>query len=375
MEGDINPRDARVAISHDWLVTVGGGERCVGIFARLFPQAKIYTAIHKPEVTGDMVPPERVRASFLNHFPDYLRNRHRHLLPLMPRAFESFKLGDVDLILSSSHCAAKGVRKPPGARHVCFCYSPMRYVWDLYETYLAGMKGFTRAAFSWAAPRLREWDRRTADNVDVFIAISGFIAERIKRVYNRDSVIVYPPVDCARFTIDDSVQRGEHFLVLSRLVNYKRVDVAVDAFRGLPYKLRVVGSGPQLDELKARAGDNIEFAGFVPEEELANEYRRARAVIVTALEDFGLVPLEAAACGTPVIALREGGYLETVREGVSGTFFPGQTAESLREAIERFTKMEFNPIKVHETSLPFDIPRFEREIIDIVSKTLGGFTT
>ncbi len=374
MPENVDPRNARVAISHEWLVTVGGSERCVGIFARLFPQAKIYTSIHKPEVTGGIVPPERVRASFLDRFPSYFRDRHRHLLPLMPRAFESFKLGDIDLILSSSHCAAKGIRKPPGAKHVCFCYSPMRYVWDLYETYLAGMRGLTRVAFSYTAPRLREWDRRTADNVDVFIAISGFIAERIKRVYNRESIVVYPPADCERFTIDESVARGEHFLILSRLVNYKRVDIAIDTFNKLPYKLRVVGSGPQLEELKSRAGKNIEFAGFVPEDRLADEYRRARAVVATAVEDFGLVPIEAGACGTPTIALGQGGYLETVREGVSGTFFREQTPESLAGAVRRFDSMQFNPIKIREVALPFDIPRFEREILDICTKALGGLT-
>jgi glycosyltransferase involved in cell wall biosynthesis len=293
----------------------------------------------------------------------------------MPMAFESFKLRDVELILSSSHCAAKGIRKPQGAKHICFCYSPMRYVWDLYDDYVRGMRGVTRAAFTWAAPRLRDWDKRTSGNVDVFIAISGFIADRIRRIYNRNSVVVYPPVDCSAFTIDANIPRGEHFLILSRLVDYKRVDVAVDAFSKLPYKLRVAGSGPALDELKAKAGSNVEFAGFVPEERLADEYRRARGVIVTALEDFGLVPVEAAACGTPSIALRAGGYLETVREGVSGTFFPEQTPDSLRVALERFLKMGFDPIKVRETSLPFDTPRFERQIIDLASQTLGGLTT
>jgi glycosyltransferase involved in cell wall biosynthesis len=374
MADDANLEGARVAISHEWLVSIGGSERCVAIFSRLFPNALIYTSIHKPEITGGLVPRERVRASFLDKFPSFLRNRHRHLLILMPSAFESFKLHDIDLVISSSHCAAKGIRKPPGAKHICYCYSPMRYVWDMYDLYLSGMKGVTRTLFQQAAPGLREWDKRTAANVDLFIAISGFIADRIKRIYNRDSVVVYPPVDCSAFTIDENTPREEHFLVLSRLVGYKRVDIAIEAFRNLPYKLRVVGTGPQLDELKSKAPPNVEFAGFVPDDELPNEYRRARAVIATALEDFGLVPVEAAACGTPSIAFRAGGYLETVREGVSGVFFPDQTPGSVMSAVARFTSIQFNPIKIREIALPFDVSHFKRQILDYAARTLGGLT-
>jgi glycosyltransferase involved in cell wall biosynthesis len=294
---------------------------------------------------------------------------------MMPAAFANFSIGDTDLILSSSHCAAKGLRKPEGAVHVCFCYSPMRYVWDLYETYLEGMRGITRYMFKQFAPKLRKWDKASSKEVDVFIAISDFIADRIKRVYERDSVVVYPPIDCNRFTIDERVHREEHFLVLSRLVSYKRVDLAIEAFKDLPFKLRIVGSGPQADELKAMAGSNVEFAGFIPEDELVNEYRRARAVIVTAIEDFGLVPLEAAACGTPTIAYGHGGYLETVRDGVSGVFFPEQEPASLTDAVNRFHKMQFDPIKIREAAMPFDIPRFKREIEDVCRRALGGFTT
>ena len=370
-----NLEDANVALSHDWLLSIGGGERCVALFAELFPDAPLYTSIYRPEVMGDLINFDRVWPSFLDRFPEFLRRKHRMLLPLMPPAFANFSIGDVDLILSSSHCASKALRKPEGAVHVCFCYSPMRYVWDLYETYLEGMKGITRYMFRKFAPGLRKWDKASAEQVDVFIAISDFIAERIKRVYERDSVVIYPPIDCSRFTIDETPQRGEHFLVLSRLVNYKRVDIAVEAFRDLPFKLRVVGAGPQMDELKALAGSNIEFAGFIPEDELVNEYRRARGVIVTAIEDFGLVPLEAAACGTPTIALGMGGYLETVRDGMSGLFFPEQSASSLADAVKRFDTISFDPIKVREAAMPFDIPRFMREIEDVCRKALGGFTT
>lgn len=370
-----NLEDANIAISHDWLLSVGGGERCVAIFAELFPDAPIYTSIYRPEVMGDLVDFDRIWPSFLDRWPEFLRRKHRMLLPLMPSAFAYFDIGNVDLILSSSHCAAKGLRKPEGAVHVCFCYSPMRYVWDLYETYLAGMRGITRYVFRKFAPKLRKWDKESSKEIDVFIAISNFIAERIKRVYGRDSVVVYPPIDCDRFTIDESIEREEHFLVLSRLVSYKRVDIAIEAFKELPFKLRVVGAGPQTGELKAKAGSNIEFAGFVPENELVNEYRRARAVIVTAVEDFGLVPLEAAACGTPTIAYGFGGYLETVRDGLSGVFFSEQEPGSLAGAVVRFDKVGFDPIKVRETAMPFDIPRFKREIEDIMRQALGGFTT
>jgi len=367
--------DAKVALSHDWLLSIGGGERCLAIFAELFPDASIYTSIFRPEVMGGLIPEDRVWPSFLNNWPEYFRRRHRMLLPLMPVAFSQFDIGDVDLILSSSHCAAKGIRKPEGAVHACFCYSPMRYVWDLYETYLAGMKGITRYMFRQFAPPLRKWDKLTAGEVDVFIAISDFIAERIKRVYERDSVVIYPPVDCLRFTIDEKARRDEHFLVLSRLVNYKRVDIAVDAFRELPYKLRVVGTGPQMAELKSKAGANVEFAGFVDEDKLVDEYRRARAVIVTAIEDFGLVPVEAASCGTPTIALGAGGYLETVRDEVSGVFFAEQSPASVADAVRRFAKMNFAPLKVRESALRFDVPRFKQQIMDIASRAIGGFKT
>ena len=367
----MNPDDARIALSHDWLLSIGGGERCLAVFADLFPRAKIYTAIHRPEKTGQLIPPERVQASFLDRYPEVLRKYHRQLLPLMPRAFESLQVEDVDLILSSSHCAAKGIRKPEGAKHICFCYTPMRYVWDLYETYLESMSGVARQAFSFFAPRLRKWDKRTASNVDQFIAISKFIAERIERVYERDSIVIYPPVDCNRFTIDDTVDRGEHYLVLSRLVSYKRIDIVVEAFASLPYKLRIVGDGPQLDELKEKATSNVEFSGFVAEEKLVDEYRSARALIVTAIEDFGLAPIEAAACGTPTIALAIGGYLETVQDGVSGIFYNEQSAGSLKDAVKSFTTQEFNPDDTRKTAIPFDIPQFKRQIRDLVSDVLG----
>jgi len=350
----------KLAIVHEWLTGFGGAERCVIEFSRIFPDAPIFTSVYDEKRFKEIIPPERVRTSFLQNFPK-AKERYRSFLPLMPRAFQSFNLHGYDVILSSSHCCAKGIRKPEGAIHVSFIYTPMRYVWELYPLYRDSLTGLTRILFEMIAPSLRRWDLASNKGVDYFIPISHEVDRRLEKIYNRKgSMVIYPPVDVKRFLYDGP--RGEHFLVTHRFVPYKRVDIAIKAFTEMGVPLKVLGEGPDEEKLRAIAGKNIEFLGFVPDEKLPEIYGSARALVFTSLEDFGLAPIESMAAGTPVIAYGAGGALETVIEGKTGTFFHEQTPESLVESVQRFEKMTFNKADLIKRAYDFDVSIFRRQI-------------
>ena len=332
----------RVAIVHDWLVTWAGAERCLERFLALFPQASLHALIdHLPAPLRAGLHGRPVRTSWLQSLPG-VASWYRTALPLMPAAVRSLDLRGADLVLTSSHAVAKGVRIPRGARHVCYCYTPMRYAWDLRDQYLdgTGWTGLRRSAAGLLLDRLRDWDRRTADDVDDFLAISHVVAGRIARNYGRESTVLYPPVDVEAFTPGGA--RGEHFVTAGRLVPYKRVDVMVEAFRARPdLELRVIGDGPESARLRALAPANVRYLGRVSESALLDELRSARAFLFGADEDFGIAPLEAQACGTPVIAYGHGATTETLRplggpDAPTAVFYDAQTPTSLGKAIERF---------------------------------------
>jgi glycosyltransferase involved in cell wall biosynthesis len=373
----------KIAIVHDWLVTYAGAERVLEQMLAVYPEADLYSLIDfLPPAERDFLGGRPVRTSFLQRLPG-MRRGYRRFLPLMPFAIEQFDLSAYDLVLSSSYAVAKGVLTGPDQLHVCMCYSPVRYAWDLQHQYLheTGLdRGGRGMVARWILHRLRLWDLRTANGVDRFIAISRFIARRIWKFYRRESTVIYPPVDVERFTPGGG--RDHFYVTASRLVSYKRVDLIVEAFTAMPNRqLIVIGDGPELKRIRRRAGPNIRFLGQQPFEVLRDHLRRARAFLFAAEEDFGIAPLEAQACGTPVIAYGKGGVRETVRgldsAAPTGIFFPEQTAPSIIRAVEQLD-LEYAriaPAACRENALSFAPERFRSELAEVVKEAYRDFET
>ncbi|HEV8530659.1 MAG TPA: glycosyltransferase [Methylomirabilota bacterium] len=352
---------------HDWLTGMRGGERCLEVFCELFPEADLFTLLHVPGSVSETIERRRVTTSFIQRLPGAAAG-YRNYLPLFPAAVGRFDLRGYDLVLSSSHAVAKGVRVPSGALHVCYCFTPMRYVWDLYGEYFGPRAGpLARAVMPPLAAWLRRWDRRTAGGVHHFIAISRFVADRIRRAYGRPADVIYPPVDVARFRVEEGP--GEFYLVVSALTPYKRVDLAVAAASKLGRRLVVVGTGPEEARLRAQAGPTVELLGWRDDAEIAELYARCRALLFPTLEDFGITPLEAMASGRPVIALGQGGALETVvgaggGEPATGVFFERQSVDDLMDAIRRFESgpLRFEPKALRRRAEAFDRPVFKERV-------------
>jgi len=358
---DITSRSTspRVALTHDWLTGFGGAERVIEIFARHFPEAPIFTSIYDAARFGATFPPARVRTSYLQNYPGAVA-RYRDYLPLMPDAFRKHDLSGFDLVLSSCHAFSKALTLTAKQVHVCYCYTPVRYLWgELQEEYLSSLPPHKALALRVVAPGLRRADRAAADRVDLFLAISEEVRGRIRRFYDRDSEVLYPPVFTEQWTPVDDPTR-DYWLIVSRFVPYKKVELAVAACARLGKRLKVVGEGPEEEVVRAAAqgSDSIEFLGFVGESELQALYANASALIFTAHEDFGLAPLEANSCGTPVLAFAGGGALETVVEGISGEFFAEQTVDSLAEAIDAFDPARYDPARLRRHAESFGVDVF-----------------
>ncbi|MFA6235252.1 MAG: glycosyltransferase, partial [Bacteroidota bacterium] len=338
MSADSSPR---VALVHDWLTGMRGGEKCLEVLCELYPDAPIHTLVAFPEKVSEIIRGHTIHTSFLQHLPS-VEKRYRHYLPLFPSAIERFDLRGFDLVLSSSHAVAKGVRVPSNALHISYVHTPMRYVWDMFDQYFnRDTVGSTQLALiRLVAKRIRRWDVRTAARVHHFIANSRYVAERIQRIYGRSATVIYPPVETSRFTVS-SVDDGS-YLVVSALVPYKRVDLAVIAANRAGIRLRIIGDGPERARLEAIAGPTIRFEGWLPDAEIERAYAQCHALLFPGEEDFGIVPVEAMASGKPVIAFGKGGALETVIEGLSGVHFPEQSPESLLEALTRFEHLRFD---------------------------------
>ncbi len=351
----------KVAIVHDWLVSYGGAERCLEVFHELFPEAPVFTTVHDRSKLPDTLKDLDVRTSFIQRLPLAVK-RYRDYLPLMPFAVRAFNLKGYDLILSSSHAVAKGIKKPEGALHVCYCYTPMRYAWDMYGQYMKYEKigVLKRVMIPLVMPFLRLWDKSTAPGVDDFIAISKFVAGRIKRYYNRDSVVIYPPVETSRFVPKGA--SGDYYLALSRLVPLKRTDIIVEAFNELGLPLKVVGTGRDEEKLRQIAKSNIEFLGFRSDEELSSLVSGCKALVFASKEDFGIVPAEAQSAGRPVIVFGGGGASETVIPGRTGVIFEDQTKDSLAGAVRSFLKMNFDPEECRASAKRFDRELFKNTI-------------
>lgn len=369
----------RVALVHDWLTGLRGGERVLHEHARLFPQAEIYTLVHVPGSTTPEIEALPTHASPLSRWPGAARH-YRKWLPLFPWAIGRLRIPEgTDLVLSSSHAVAKGIPIPPGALHVSYCFTPMRYVWDQADAYL-GTGWFRRLATPLVAG-LRRWDRATSgiERVHRFIAISETVRERIERTYGRSADVIFPPVDVDRFPVRDAGP-DEFYLMVGGFVPYKREDLALETFRDLDRPLWVAGDGPGRAALEAAAPGHVRFLGRVSDEELADLYRRCRALVYPQDEDFGIIPVEAQAAGAPVIALGRGGASETVvpldggdGRAPTGVHFQAQTRASLREAIEHFEAHEdaFATASIRTHAETFAVPRFHREMKAALDEALS----
>ena len=326
-------KELKVAIVHYWLVNMRGGERVIEALLDLFPQAVIITHVYDPDKVSAKIKAQEVRETFIGRLPS-ARKHYQKYLPLMPLALEQMDLQEFDLILSSESGPAKGIIPRPDATHLCYCHSPMRYIWDHYHLYRGAAGRLARMMMPQLAHRLRIWDVSTAARVDRFVANSSFVAQRIERFYRRDSDVIYPPVACKDFAPLPASEVQEHYLLAGELVAYKRPDLAIDAFTASGRKLTVVGDGEMRKTLEARAGDNVTFLGRVPFAELKQQFASCKALIFPGEEDFGIVPVEVMASGRPVVAYARGGAMDTVQSGVSGVHFQKQTVADLNAAVD-----------------------------------------
>lgn len=366
------PKDTpkKIAIVHDWLISVGGAEKVLGQFLLLFPEADLFSALDfmEEEERKRIIHGRHAKTSIIGKLP-FAKKAYRFFIPFFYKSIEKLDLKEYDIILSSSHSIAKGVKKHPHQKHICYCHTPMRYVWNMKKTYLNSLPVGLRTLALKQFNKLREWDFENSKAVDYFIANSHFIATRIKQNYARESAVIHPPVDDNFYFLPEKLtpikDRSGDFLVVSRLVNYKKIDLIVEAFNALPqYKLTVIGAGPQLKKLKQLANSNITFLGFQSKEVVREHLQQSRALVLAAIEDFGITSLQAQSCGTPVIALGFGGYLESIKEGETGLFYPHQKVESLIAGIRRFEKEKGN-FDVHEIrkhAESFSSARFRNKI-------------
>ena len=366
------PRSIEIAVVHDWLTGMRGGEKVLEGVCELFPEAPIYTLLHNEGSVSPVIERHPIHTSFLQEFP-FKKTKYRLYLPLFPRAIESLDLSRYRLIVSTSAAVAKGAIPGEGAMHICYCHTPMRYVWDLYDEYFGkGRAGFlTRTAMRWLAPRLRAWDVRSSDRVHAFIANSRNVANRIKERYDRTSEVIHPPVDTEKFTV--TADHDGSYLVVSALVPYKRLELAIEACERLERPLNIVGTGPEQEKLMARAGRFTRFLGWVTDAELPRLYAQSRALLFPGVEDFGIVPLEAMSCGKYVVAYKKGGALETVAEPLSGVFFQEQTADSLMEAMRRAERMQFDPHAIRRHAERFDRSQFSRMLLSAIRSMVDAF--
>jgi glycosyltransferase involved in cell wall biosynthesis len=356
----------RIALVHDWLTGMRGGEKVLEALCEVFPEADVYTLVHTSGKVSPTIERHKIYTSFLQKIPGIHRT-YRYYLPLMPRAIERFDFSGYDGLISTSHCVAKGAIPGPQTKHWSYCHTPMRYIWDQYDEYFGPGRAslFARAAMRLARPSLQKWDIVTVPRVHEFIANSENVRERIRRIYKRESQVIYPPVD-VDFYSDRSPQSDSaaspFYLIVSALVPYKRVDLAIQAFNHLKKQLLIIGDGPEYDRLRALAGPNIHFSGWLPPEQLRWHYARCEALLFPGEEDFGIVPLEAMAAGRPVIAYRKGGALETVVEGKTGLFFNHQTAEDLLSALERLEPAHFHADEIRQHAQRFSRTRFIQQL-------------
>lgn len=375
----------KTALVHDWLTGMRGGEKCLEIFCELFPEADLFTLIHVPGNLSPSIEKMSIKTSFLQRFPG-IESNYRYFLPIMPWAIRHFDLRDYDLVLSSSHCVAKGIRTSPDKVHICYCFTPMRYIWDQYDQYFNPHKAnpLIAAAMRFLRPWLQTWDVTSNREVTDFVAISHHVRKRIQNFYNLSAEVIYPPVD-TDFYSPTGEPSEDFFLMVSAFAPYKRLDLAVEAFNELGYPLKIIGEGQESKSLQQKASNNIEFLGWLSDEEIRSHYARCRAFIFPGEEDFGITPLEAQAMGRPVIAYSQGGVLETVIPSrdtwlpefdisiektaqPSGVFFHDANSEALQSAVRYFESIEsqFDPVLIRRHAVAFDRNVFTERIHNFI---------
>ena len=368
----------KVAIVQEWLVTVGGSDKVVKAILDVFPDADIYTLVAKKEVCDELgIPWEKVHTSFIQNMPLGTK-KHRAYLPLFPFAIEQFDLRGYDVVISSSHCVAKGVPTKADQLHICYCHSPIRYCWDMYNEYLEEShldKGFKSWLVRLMLHPIRQFDAIAGSRVDYYISNSDYVGQRIRKTYRRKATTIHPNIDISNFELCNDKQ--EYYLASSRLVAYKKIDTIIEAFNQMPdKKLVVIGGGPNLEAYRKLAKDNVTVMGYQPFDVLKDKMQHAKAFVFAADEDFGMIPIEAQSCGTPVIAYGHGGSLETVNGGKTGLFFNDQTLEAIVEAVNKFESMgsqPFAPADCRQWAEGFSEERFKKEIKEFVEEKYEEF--
>ncbi|HZS75520.1 MAG TPA: glycosyltransferase [Ktedonobacteraceae bacterium] len=361
----------KVALVHDYLNQMGGAERVVLALHELFPDAPLYTSIFDPKRVDPAFSRMDIRTTFMQKLP-FVKKHHQPFLPLYPFAMERLDLSGYDLVLSSSSAFGKGVITKPGTLHICYCHTPMRWCWN-YDEYVERehLGKISRSILPFLITGLRIWDQTSAMRVDHFIANSPLVAERIQKYYRREAVVIPPPVEASRFPFDPTAKSEDYFLIVSRLLPYKRIDLAIEACNRLRLPLVIIGSGRDEQRLRGLAGPTIRFLGRLSDPDVLSYYAHCRAFILPGEEDFGITPLEAQASGRPVIAYGAGGALASVVDGVTGKFFPEQTVDSLVEVLASFDERQYDPQTIHSHALEFDKPRFLRRIRQFIEAKLG----
>lgn len=361
----------RVALVHDYLLRLGGAERVLKVFAEMFPDSPIYTLLYDEKHTGNVFPAARVVTSGLQKLPSIIRKKYRYLLPLFPRYIEAWDFSQFDLVISSSTAFAHGIITKPSTKHMCYMHSPVRYLWDWTHEYqkehaLSGLKKIaTRRIFE----KLRIWDLIAADRADLLIANSQHVSKRIKKYYRTDSKVIYPPVDTERFTPQKTHE--DFFLIVSTLSPYKKVDLAVELFNKIGKKLVIIGEGAHRPQLQKIAKENITFLGWQNDEVVKDYMQRCQALIFPGEEDFGITPVEATACGKPVLAYAKGGVLESVIEGETGAFFEHQTVESMEKGLGNLLNMKFDPEHMNKRAQLFSTSRFKSQIMEQIEAMIA----
>lgn len=362
----------KVAYIHDWLVISGGAEKVAREILACFPKADVFCLVdfldHKDR--DFILHGKSTKTSFIQNLP-FAKSKYRNYLPLFPLAIEQFDLSEYDLVISSSYAVAKGVLTHSNQTHICYCHSPMRYAWDLYHHYLdtTPMGKWKRRIAKLTLHYLRNWDIASANRVDYFIANSDYIKRRIEKIYRRDAVVIHPPVAIDQFSFSN--EKKDYYIAFSRLVPYKKLDLIAEAFRSMPdKKLIIAGGGPELKNLRKNCPENVTVTGELPFSVLLEKIQHAKALIVAAEEDFGLTPVEAQACGTPVIAFRKGGYLETVIENQTGVFFSEQTAESIQDAVYKFEAIHWKYETCRKNAEEFSNTNFKTHLLTFIQAKL-----
>jgi glycosyltransferase involved in cell wall biosynthesis len=363
----------RVALVHDWLTGMRGGEKVLEVLCELYPDADILTLLHQRGSVSPTIERHHIETSWVQRLP-FAATHYRRYLPVFPWAIEHFDMTPYDLVISSSHCVAKSVIPAKGVRHLCYCHSPMRYAWDQFEAYFGVERvGYVPSRFLYRPimESLAQWDAATAVRVNRFVANSRYVAGRIGRYYKRRASVVHPPVDTA-FYRPAPVSPENHFLIVSALVPYKRIDLAIEACRRVGAGLRIVGDGPERTRLERLAGADATFLGPLAGAAILDEYRRARALLLPGEEDFGIAPVEAQACGRPVVAYGRGGALETVVDGETGVLFEELTTASLGAALERVAGLRLDPARLHQHAEQFSRERHKQQMRETIEETLAA---